>query len=127
MKCKRCERPLKRGRRLGEYCAFCLEGIVREWEGWKEDIDTADAVTIQRVIAINGSLQAIVDRLTNFSPTAAQVNALPEKLRDYIHGLETICDPSRVLAALVRARKSIEALTKQNQELTEELGHLRSR
>jgi len=28
-----------------------------------------------------------------WSPTASNVNALPEPLRGYIHQLETVCDP----------------------------------
>lgn len=31
-------------------------------------------------------------------PTTANVNALPKPIRDYIHGLESLCDP----AGLVR-------------------------
>ena len=121
MKCKRCEQPLGRGRRF-EYCVFCLGEIVREWEGWQEESDNAEVATIQKLTAINESLRRVLDRLTNFSPTATQINALPDRLRDYIHGLETICDPEGLQAALVRARANIEALVKVNQELRKELG-----
>lgn len=125
MKCKRCEQPVRRGRRF-EYCAFCLEEIVREWEGWQEEIDNADVATIEKLTAINSGLRRVLDRLTNFSPTAAQVNALPDRLRDYVHRLETACDPSGLQAALMHARANIEALMKLNQELRKELGELHS-
>lgn len=32
--------------------------------------------------------------LDSFSPTAEQINALPERIRSYIHQLQTVCDPS---------------------------------
>jgi hypothetical protein len=55
--------------------------------------------------------------MKNFRPTPDQINALPDKLRDYIHRLETIADPAGDQASLVCARDTIEALTKLNADL----------
>lgn len=51
--------------------------------------------------------------LQHWLPTAAAVNALPEPLRHYIHGLETRCDPAGDTRELTIARDTIRALEAQ--------------
>lgn len=41
--------------------------------------------------------------------TAAEINALPARVRKYIHDIETICDPQGMIAEEVLLRDSIEA------------------
>lgn len=62
-------------------------------------------------------------------PTPAEINALPEKVRHFIHDLESRCDPAGELqelaclrqnvaalsAALVEARAQLASLTPQNE------------
>ena len=48
--------------------------------------------------------------LVDFSPTAEQINALPDGLRTYIHALETRCDPAGEVRELVVARDIIATL-----------------
>lgn len=52
-------------------------------------------------------------------PTPANVNALPEPLRHYIHQLETNCDPAGDQRNLIIARDTIAQLQAHVQELQE--------
>ena len=38
----------------------------------------------------------------DWTPTPTNINALPEPLRDYIHDLETVCDPAGDVRELFR-------------------------
>ena len=40
----------------------------------------------------------------NWTPTPANINALPDPLRRYIHDLKTICDPAGDVAEMFRLR-----------------------
>lgn len=40
-----------------------------------------------------------------------EINALPDRIRAYIHDLETRCDPSGELRELVCRREQVEALS----------------
>ena len=40
----------------------------------------------------------------DWSPTPANINALPNPLRRYIHDLKTICDPAGDVAEMFRLR-----------------------
>lgn len=46
----------------------------------------------------------------DWTPTAANINALPEPLRRYIHHLETHADPSLTLQQLWEARQQVRQL-----------------
>jgi hypothetical protein len=48
--------------------------------------------------------------VTTWVPTAESVNALPDGLRDYIHALETHCDPAGDVQSLVAQRENNAAL-----------------
>lgn len=50
-------------------------------------------------------------------PTPANINALPDPIRDYIHALQTRCDPSSELRELVIARETCKALAQRIAEL----------
>jgi hypothetical protein len=47
---------------------------------------------------------------TKWLPTADAINALPPGLRDYIHDLETRCDPAGDVAELACLRETVQAL-----------------
>ena len=47
---------------------------------------------------------------SDWTPTAANVNALPERLRRYIHDIETRCDPAGDIRELTIARDTCKAL-----------------
>ena len=49
---------------------------------------------------LHQALEKEVERLTAFTPTPANINALPEPIRRYIHDIETRCDPAGDVAAL---------------------------
>jgi len=43
-------------------------------------------------------MSEIIEILDNWLPTAANINALPKPLRNYIYGLETNADPAGMVA-----------------------------
>lgn len=45
-------------------------------------------------------------------PTPASINALPKPLREYIHGLETICDPQYLIQELILTKDINKQLEK---------------
>lgn len=45
--------------------------------------------------------------------TSDEINALPERVRRYIHDLETRCDPAGDVAALAAARENAAALARE--------------
>ncbi len=60
-----------------------------------------------------------IERLKEFLPTAEHINALPDRLRSYLHDLETKCDPAGELRARVLAEDmmgQLEAMVKWHQE-----------
>lgn len=46
----------------------------------------------------------------DWRPTPANINALPKLIRNYIHDLETICDPAGMVAENVILREDLKAL-----------------
>jgi hypothetical protein len=61
---------------------------------------------MEYAMELEGQLAAKDD----FSPTPEQVNALPPRLREYIHGLEARCDPSGDVRENIIARDTCRAL-----------------
>jgi hypothetical protein len=59
-----------------------------------------------------------LDIKPTWMPTVANINALPEPLRRYIHDLETVCDPAGDVAELFRLRKENELLRWECERLT---------
>jgi hypothetical protein len=55
----------------------------------------------------------------NWVPTAENVNALPGPVRQYVHDLETRCDPSGDVRELVVARDTANQLESRIEELEE--------
>lgn len=53
----------------------------------------------------------------DWTPTAANINALPERIRRVVHQLETRCDPSGDTRELVIARDTCRALEAENSRL----------
>lgn len=48
--------------------------------------------------------------LDSWAPTADDINALPDKIRDYIHQLETLSDPARIVAENISLKDDRENL-----------------
>ena len=44
----------------------------------------------------------------NWTPTPENINALPEKIRGYIHGLESLCDPAGMVAENILIRDELD-------------------
>jgi uncharacterized protein YlxW (UPF0749 family) len=60
-------------------------------------------------------------------PTAEEINALPEKFRQYIHDLATRPDKTDDLRTIVQLREDREALQRRVEELEAEVASLRRR
>ena len=80
-----------------------LEDRIREW---CEDPDEGYDVCIELI----GEAEDRLRSLTNFKPSADEVNALPEGIRLYIHDLETRCDPAGDVAALILLKDQLHQL-----------------
>ena len=57
------------------------------------------------------------ERTASIYPTAAEINALPEKFRQYIHDLETRCDKSGDVQTIAILREDRDALQRRVEEL----------
>lgn len=81
----------------------------------------------QAACAMDGEIQALRARLRTHSPeepekwapTAANVNALPEPIRLYVHDLETRYDPAGDIRTIAVLRETVEALMAEIKELRE--------
>ena len=80
-----------------------LEDRIREW---CEDPDEGYDVCIELI----GEAEERLRALTNFKPTAEEINALPEGIRLFIHDLETRCDPAGDVAALTLLKDQLHQL-----------------
>ena len=56
-------------------------------------------------------------RTASIYPTADEINALPEKFRQYIHDLETRCDKSGDVQTMALLREDRDALQRRVEEL----------
>ena len=59
-------------------------------------------------------------------PSAEDINALPEKFRQYIHDLETRCDKSGDVQTIALLREDRDALQRRVEELEAEVEMLRA-
>jgi hypothetical protein len=59
-------------------------------------------------------------------PSADEINALPEKFRQYIHDLVSRCDKSGDVQSIAILREDRNALQKRVEELEEELQRVRA-
>jgi hypothetical protein len=55
-------------------------------------------------------------RTPSIYPTAEEINALPDKFRQYIHDLETRCDKSGDVQTIAMLRENREALQRRVEE-----------
>ena len=60
------------------------------------------------------------------NPLASEINALPERMRKYVHELETDCDPAGEKARIICLEENVAGLTAELERLTRELGTERS-
>jgi hypothetical protein len=72
-----------------------------------------------------GSRQQGVKRTASIYPTVDEINALPEKFRQYIHDLETRCDKSGDVQTIALLREDRNALQKRVEELEAEVDRLK--
>jgi hypothetical protein len=56
-------------------------------------------------------------RTASIYPTVNEINALPEKFRQYIHDLETRCDESRDVQTIAILREDRDAFLRRIEEL----------
>jgi hypothetical protein len=56
-------------------------------------------------------------RTASIYPTVEEINALPEKFRQYIHDLETRCDKSGDVQTIAILREDRDALQRRVEEL----------
>ena len=73
----------------------------------------------KRVLSAVSELRSKLEGLV--SSPASQLDIVPDKVRAYLHHLETTTDPTEDPAILESARETIEALTKLNMELRKSL------
>ena len=59
-------------------------------------------------------------------PSAEEINALPEKFRQYIHDLVSRCDKSGDVQTIAILREDRDALQRRVEELEAELSQLRA-
>lgn len=74
----------------------------------------------------NNTPSARVADLENFVPTLEAVNRLPTGIRQYVHDLQTRCDPSGDVQELTLARDTCRALELRVEELEAENARLLS-
>ena len=67
------------------------------------------------------------NRAASIYPTVDEINALPEKFRQYIHDLETRCDKSGDVQTIAILREDCDALARQVEELKAEIQTLREK
>lgn len=65
-------------------------------------------------------------RTASCYPSAEEINALPEKFRQYIHDLVSRCDKSGDVQTIAILREDRDALQKRVEELEAELSRLRT-
>lgn len=58
-------------------------------------------------------------RMATFTPTSENINALPGRLRDYIHDLEALADPAGIVAELALLRDQNAHLQKRIEEISD--------
>ena len=72
-----------------------------------------------------GALVQRLRTLEDWLPTVANVNALPEGLRRYVHDLETRCDPAGDVQTMALQADTIRGLHAKVRELEAELASVR--
>ena len=50
------------------------------------------------------------DYWDNWKPTPDNINSLPEKVKNYVCGLETLCDPAGIVAENMLLKDEMEIL-----------------
>ena len=66
------------------------------------------------------------ERTASIYPSADEINALPEKFRQYIHDLVTRCDRSGDIQTIAILREDRDALQRRVEELEAEIKRTRS-
>ncbi len=54
------------------------------------------------------------------NPLASEINALPERMRKYVHDLETDCDPAGEKARIICLEENVAGLSAEIERLTRE-------
>ena len=82
-----------------------------------EDYSGTEPDQLQHLLSEIAGLRAQLVRLQDLQAAPAQLNALPDRVHDYLRRLHRITDTAEDEAALSYARESIDALTRLNEEL----------
>lgn len=77
-----------------------------------QDINEAISARDAEIALLKEQLSAVSD----FKPTSACINALPDSIRQYIHDLETRCDPAGDIQTMASLKDQRDALAKQLSE-----------
>jgi predicted nuclease with TOPRIM domain len=109
-------------------CRRFIESVVNqaaEWRTGPAQLEPPLWDFMCELYAYGTEQLCAIDSLTlgdaKWFPTAANITALPEPLRRYIHDLETRCDPSGDIAALTLTRDQNIQLQAENERLRSEL------
>lgn len=90
----------------------------------RDEVD-GDYVTYFDHVKIVDPLLKKLERLEKFTPTAENINALPEGIRNYIRDLETRADPTGEVSQLTLTMDQNKQLQKELSERTSEADRLR--
>ena len=52
----------------------------------------------------------------NWKPTSENINSLPKPLKDFIHGIESLCDPAGIIRENIILRDIVVSLEKELKE-----------
>jgi hypothetical protein len=91
-----------------------------------EDSPWACCVMAGRGIIFTGGCYMETKRSASIYPTVDEINALPEKFRQYIHDLVARCDKSGDVQTIAILREDRDALQRRVEELEAELKRTRS-
>jgi len=87
-------------RRIVQDCLFAVEVRLRAAE---ERAEKAERKSASLGFWVGGAF-------AGWTPTAENINALPEPIRRYVHGLEARCDPAGDVRTIAVQRDNIDAL-----------------
>ena len=117
---------------FNQICAKCNGGGTRlatkdealriRCEAWLLGLSSLLVYRLDAVSTLAEFVRLQVRReFESFQPTSEQINALPERLRKYIHAIETNCDQTGIVREAIIQRENAEALALQVKELQEKL------
>jgi hypothetical protein len=108
-------------------CMFCERDQLREDAKRVAmlllDNDKAAIMDWARGVVLKLGAPCEVERLTANPPLSAEINALPERVRQYIHDLETDADPAGDKWRILALEQNVTGLTDDNERLRADIAH----